>query len=75
MGTLGLIKWLGTIICLLGIGLTSFNYYPANIYFGLIGSALWTVAAVAQKDYALFLVEFVAVAMYAAGIVFKGMYE
>ena len=71
MGTLGLIKWVGTIICLLGIGLTSFNYYPANIYFGLIGSALWTAAAVAQKDYALFLVEFVAVVMYAMGVIYE----
>ena len=71
MGTLGLIKWVGTIICLLGIGLTSFNYYPANIYFGLIGSALWTAAAVTQKDYALFLVEFVAVVMYAMGVIYE----
>ena len=68
MGTLDLIKWLGTIICLLGIGLTSFNYYPSNIYFGLIGSALWAFAGIAQKDYALFLVEFVAVVMYATGV-------
>ena len=70
MGTLDLIKWLGTIICLLGIGLTSFNYYPSNIYFGLIGSALWAFAGIAQKDYALFLVEFVAVVMYAAGVMY-----
>ena len=71
MGTLDLIKWLGTIICLLGIGLTSFNYYPANIYFGLIGSSLWALAGLAQKDYALFLVEFVAVVMYAAGVFYE----
>lgn len=71
MGTLDLIKWLGTIICLLGIGLTSFNYYPSNIYFGLIGSALWAFAGIAQKDYALFLVEFVAVVMYAAGVFYE----
>ena len=71
MGTLDLIKWLGTIICLLGIGLTSFNYYPSNIYFGLIGSSLWAFAGIAQKDYALFLVEFVAVVMYAAGVFYE----
>ena len=70
MGALDLIKWLGTIICLLGIGLTSFNYYPSNIYFGLIGSSLWAFAGIAQKDYALFLVEFVAVIMYAAGVLY-----
>ena len=71
MGTLDLIKWLGTIICLLGIGLTSFNYYPSNIYFGLIGSSLWAFAGIAQKDYALFLVEFVAVIMYATGVFYE----
>jgi hypothetical protein len=71
MGTLALIKWTGTIICLMGIALTSFNYYPANIYFGLIGSALWAFAGIAQKDYALFLVEFVAVAMYATGVIYE----
>lgn len=68
MEIINLIKWLGTIICLMGIGLTSFNFYPSNIYFGLIGSALWTFAGIAQRDYALFLVEFVAVVMYAVGV-------
>ena len=71
MELLALIKWLGTIICLMGIGLTSFNLYPANIYFGLIGSSLWAFAGIAQKDYALFLVEFVAVLMYAAGVFYE----
>ena len=71
MEIINLIKWLGTIICLMGIGLTSFNFYPSNIYFGLIGSALWTFAGIAQKDYALFLVEFVAVVMYAIGVIYE----
>ena len=68
MEIINLIKWLGTIICLMGIGLTSFNFYPSNIYFGLIGSALWAFAGMALKDYPLFLVEFVSVCMYATGI-------
>ena len=63
------IKWLGTILCLIGIALTSFNIYPANIVLGLIGSALWTWAGYIQADFALFLVEAVAVVMYAAGLV------
>ena len=71
MEIINLIKWLGTIICLMGIGLTSFNFYPSNIYFGLIGSALWTFAGIAQRDYALFLVEFVAVVMYAIGVIYE----
>ena len=61
------IKWSGTILCLLGIGLTSFNIYPLNIFLSLIGSGLWTYAGYLQKDKPLFLVEFVAVLMYVSG--------
>lgn len=63
-----LIKWLGTILCLLGIALTSFNIYPANIFFSFIGSALWTLAGFIQRDVPLMLVEFVAVILYMIGI-------
>lgn len=63
-----LIKWGGTILCLIGIALTSFNVYPLNILFGLVGSGLWTYAGVLQRDIPLILVEAVAVALYFAGI-------
>jgi hypothetical protein len=63
------IKWAGTILCLIGIALTSFNVYPINIALSLIGSALWTYAGWAQKDMPLFLVEAVAVVMYMAGVI------
>ena len=61
-------KWLGTGLCLTGIALTSLNIYPLNLIFGLIGSFLWTVEGLVAKDYALFTVEAVAVAMYLGGI-------
>lgn len=61
-------KWLGTILCLIGIALTSYNIYPINLLFGLIGSFLWTVEGYIAKDYALFTVELVAVLMYLGGI-------
>jgi len=63
------LKWAGTILCLTGIGLTSFNIYPLNIFFSLVGSALWTYAGLLQKDTPLFLVELVAVLFYIAGVV------
>jgi hypothetical protein len=63
-----IIKWLGTILCLFGIALTSFNIYPANILFGLVGSALWTLAGFMQRDIPLLLVEFVAVVLYFGGV-------
>jgi len=62
-------KWIGTFLCLLGIGLTSLNIYPLNLIFGLIGSFLWTVEGLVAKDYALFTVEAVAVGMYLGGII------
>lgn len=62
------IKWWGTILCLLGIFLTSFNVYPLNILFGFIGSGLWTLAGYMQDDTPLMVVEAVAVALYFFGI-------
>jgi hypothetical membrane protein len=60
-------KWIGTILCLIGILLTSFNIYPINIYFGLLGSAVWALVGIYQEDIPLFVVEFVAVLFYVAG--------
>ena len=62
------LKWFGTALCLIGIGLTSFNLYPANILFGLIGSGLWTAAGYIQDDAPLMLVEAVSTALYAVGV-------
>jgi hypothetical protein len=64
-----ILKWSGTLLCLLGILLTALNIYPANIVIGFIGSGLWAAAGYAQDDMALFIVEIVAVAFYFAGIV------
>ena len=63
-----MIRWSGTILCLIGIALTSLNIYPLNLLFGLVGSFLWTVEGWVAKDYALFTVELVAVLMYLGGI-------
>ena len=62
-------KWTGTILCLIGIGLTILNIFPLNLWFGLICSGLWAWSGVQQKDFALFTVEAVAVAMYLGGLI------
>lgn len=67
--TLKAIKWAGTILCLAGIALTSFNVYPLNIFLSLIGSGLWTWAGWAQRDAPLTLVEGVAVTLYFMGVI------
>jgi hypothetical protein len=63
------IKWYGTALCLIGIALTSFNVYPLNILFGLVGSGLWTAAGYVQDDAPLVLVEAVATILYAVGLI------
>jgi len=63
-----MIRWSGTILCLIGIALTSLNVYPLNLLFGLVGSFLWTVQGYLYKDNALLVVELVAVLMYMAGL-------
>jgi hypothetical protein len=63
-----MIRWSGTILCLIGIALTSLNVYPLNLFFGLVGSFLWTVQGYLYKDNALLVVELVAVLMYMAGL-------
>lgn len=75
VGGMSMIKWTGTALCLIGIALTSFNVYPLNILFGLVGSALWTYAGVLQRDIPLILVEAVAVALYFAGVISYITYE
>jgi hypothetical protein len=62
-------KWTGTALCLIGIALTSLNIFPLNLWFGFIGSGLWALSGMQQKDYALFTVEFMAVAMYLGGLI------
>lgn len=62
------IKWWGTILCLIGIALTSFNIYPLNILFGFVGSGLWTLAGYMQDDTPLMVVEAVATVLYLVGI-------
>jgi hypothetical protein len=63
-----MIRWGGTFLCLVGIALTSLNIYPLNLFFGLVGSFLWTVQGFVYKDNALVVVELVAVLMYLVGL-------
>lgn len=62
-------KWIGTGLCLIGVALTSFNIYPANILFGFVGSGIWALVGFVKDDGALFVVEIVAVGLYAAGLI------
>jgi hypothetical protein len=62
------LKWAGTILCTIGISLTSFNKYPYNIFVLFVGTAAWLIAGVVQKDWALAAGELVSIILYISGI-------
>ena len=50
MKKVDIIKWLATIIQLIGYGLTGMGVTPINIYFFIVGIFLWFSAGVLWKD-------------------------
>ena len=53
------LKWFGSILLLIGLCFTSFNIYPLNLYFMLIGSAVWVSVGYIWKDGSIILLNVV----------------
>lgn len=56
METVDYVKWVATVIQLIGYGLTGLNYTPWNIYAFLIGIFLWFAVGFMWKDRAIMVV-------------------
>ena len=56
MKTVDVIKWIGTVVQLIGYALTGLGYTPWNIYAFIIGIFLWFAVGVLWKDRAIMLV-------------------
>ncbi|MGS2718648.1 DUF6552 family protein [Eionea flava] len=56
MKTVDIVKWVATVIQLLGYGLTGLGYTPINIYAFLVGIVLWFAVGVLWKDRAIMVV-------------------
>lgn len=63
-------RWLGTVSYAVGMVLTSFNVYPLNLPFMLVGASLWTIAAVGVADTPLYVIEGAAILSYGSGLVY-----
>ena len=50
------IKWVATIIQLIGYGLTGLNMTPYNVYLFFLGIFLWFAVGVMWKDKAIIVV-------------------
>ena len=51
-----IVKWIATIIQLIGYGLTGLNYTPWNVYLFFLGILLWFAVGVMWKDKAIIVV-------------------
>lgn len=50
------VKWLATVIQLIGYGLTGMNVTPWNVYAFVVGIVLWFAVGVMWKDRAIMVV-------------------
>lgn len=64
-----ILKWLATIITLIGAVLTALNYFPYNVYAFNVGCLLWIVWGYRIKENCIILVNSVLLAIYMVGIV------
>lgn len=56
MARVDIVKWIATVIQLIGYGLTGLNYTPWNIYAFVVGIILWFLVGVMWKDRAIMVV-------------------
>lgn len=63
------IEWSATITLILGVALTSWNIYPANIYMSAVGNILWLLMALHWKKWSLITIQVFIILLYAGGIV------
>ena len=65
------VKWLATIIQLIGYGLTGLNMTPYNVYLFFLGIFLWFAVGVMWKDKAIMVVHIGALASIVSGYLFS----
>jgi hypothetical protein len=62
-------EWSSTVILLAGVVLTSFNVYPANIWFLLIGNIGWIALGWIWRKWSLIILQTIITVIYIAGII------
>ena len=64
------VKWLATVIQLIGYAMTGLNFVPYNIYMFFIGIFLWFAVGFMWKDKAIMVVHFGAFVSLLAGYLY-----
>ena len=63
------VKWISSLVIIVGMIMSSLNIYPYNLYIHLIGVAGWLWVGFLWHDRALILLNAIAVVIFALGIV------
>ena len=63
------IEWSATITLIIGVALTSWNVYPANIYMSALGNFLWLLMALHWKKWSLITIQVFIILIYAGGVI------
>jgi|TARA_R110000822_G_scaffold22951_2_gene71308 hypothetical protein len=69
------IKWLATVVVLIGATLNSLEIIPMNYYFMLLGTALWFVVGMLWFDRALITLNATIFCIYFIGIILHYSYR
>lgn len=56
IATVDIVKWIATVVQLIGYGLTGMNVTPWNIYAFVVGIILWFVVGAMWNDRAIMVV-------------------
>jgi len=63
------LKWVSTIILLVGIILTANNVYPYNLYVNVVALFGWIIVSIMWNDRALIVINVVGFTIYLNGII------
>jgi len=63
------LKWTACIILIVELMLTSYNIYPLNLYFMVIGTFLWIMVSFLWKETSLMILNIIACLIGLSGIV------
>ena len=67
MKPVDIVKWVATVIQLVGYGLTGLNVVPWNVFAFIVGIVLWFMVGVMWKDRAIMVVHLGAFVAIVAG--------
>lgn len=62
-------EWVATVTLIVGVALTAWNIYPANIYLSAAGNFLWLLLALHWKKWSLIVIQVFILLIYAGGVV------